>query len=207
MKCYNCSNEAKDNRTMCESCLKKSTDKENNRRSNNILNNLCVSCGKINPISGKTKCKICIEKSSARENKRNTARLELGLCTRCKRDKGLVKIWHNRYCAGCHLKYKFGWAGTKEEAENIINNLLIKQNFKCALTGRDLSVNKYHIDHIIPKSENYLLFSDPNNWQIIVEEANVFKSKLGMDDLLELVKDMVKEAIRKNQIKKEDINL
>jgi hypothetical protein len=134
--------------------------------------------------------------SKDRKNKREKLLLA-NKCPNCGRDKSLVKIWTNRKCAFCHLKEKFGFTGTNEEAIKIINNLLKKQNYKCALTGRDLKKNKYHIDHILPKSTHPKLASDPKNWQIVVAQVNLFKSDMSIKELIKLSRDIIKWADRK----------
>ena len=197
MKCNDCVGEAVRNRTLCEKCLDRARNRESTKRQKYIALGVCGYCGKNKPECGKINCSECIQKYTIRDKARSEKRIKSNQCVRCARDKSLVKIWHNRYCAGCHLKYKFKWNGTKEEAELIINNLLEKQNYVCALTGRDLKSNKYHIDHIQPRSSRPDLLSDPNNWQLIVEEANVFKTNLTQQQVLKLAQDIVKYNLLK----------
>lgn len=199
MKCRDCSNKAKENRTMCSDCLKKVSNRTKELNRIALENGLCISCRK-RKIHLNNKCEQCILAKKNSDIKLKEKYTLENKCTKCGRSKNFVFVWHHSWCAGCQLKYKFGFIGTKEEAEKIINNLLEKQNFMCALSGRDLRVNKFHIDHILPRTSHPNLISDSNNWQLIVEEANILKSKMSVENLILLCKDIIKHYETKQKI-------
>lgn len=70
-----------------------------------------------------------------------------------------------------------------------------KQSGLCALSGRELDVMSFHIDHIIPKriKENHEL----NNLQMVCAEANMCKSGLTEDQLLKLCQDIIKHKYQR----------
>ena len=158
------------------------------RGADRTASGLCITCGINNKLPNIKRCKECNDYNTAEDAKRRAANRAAGKCEKCGKSKDNVKIWNNLWCAYCHLKYKFKYPTTSSNADQIINNLLTKQNYKCALTGRDLHTNKFHIDHIIPKSKGGK--DDPVNWQLIVEEANVFKTDLSMDEIIRLARDI-----------------
>jgi hypothetical protein len=166
---------------------------------------MCTECGTNKPMEGYTKCSGCHEKIEAVRLARVQNRKDSNCCTRCGRSKAGILCWTNNYCAGCHLGEKFNWIGTKEEAEQIINNLLEKQDYRCAMTDRDLKTNKFHIDHIIPRSIVPSRLSDPTNWQLIVEDANMFKEGVSVETILSIARDMVKKAIKDGKMVIEDL--
>ena len=190
-RCRDCPNEVENNRSMCRLCLDKAKNRANKRRIGLLEQKLCISCGKNNHLDNKELCDTCQNKKIKSSSSRKQRYKVNGKCEKCARSKSYVSLWYNLWCAGCHLKYKFGHIGTKEQAEKLINDMLEKQNYKCALTGRDLHTNKFHIDHIKPRSTHSELKSDPNNWQLTVEEVNIFKSDLTVEQIIALAKDII----------------
>lgn len=188
MKCRDCSNQALSNRSMCQKCLDRAKNKMKSLRDDAISKGLCYRCRKTNSIKNKDKCEECLKKDQIRHIKRTKKYLSENKCAKCAHPKSLVKIWTNLWCAGCHLKFKFKYNCTKKQAEDIINNLLQSQNYQCALTGRSLYNNKFHIDHIVPRSKGGK--DEPDNWQLIVEEANIFKTDVSMEEIIKLARDI-----------------
>ncbi len=205
MKCKNCKNEATIDRSLCQSCLDKARLKSEKRRQVLLSVGKCISCGKNNHLEQKELCQVCLDKKTISSKNRKERYKSENKCAKCSRTKSNVVLWSNACCAGCHLKYKFGFSGTKEEAEKIINDLLIKQNFCCALTGRDLKINKFHIDHIVSRSTDPLRISDPTNWQLIVEDANMFKETASQETIIALARDIVVKALHDGVLCIDDI--
>jgi hypothetical protein len=193
MKCRDCDNEARENRAMCVVCLDKASARTRELNRIAIEGGLCVSCRK-SPYVHSNLCASCVAAKKASNIRRKARYIAENRCTKCGRSKSSVSAWHHTWCAGCQLVYKFGFTGTWEEAETVVNELLTRQEFRCALSGRDLQTNKYHIDHIIPRSLRPDLASEPSNWQLIVEEANVLKSGMSVDQLVSLCSDIVKHT-------------
>ena len=204
-KCSDCSEQALENMTLCQKHLELRRAGNKNKRDKRRKAGLCTECGVNKPRENYTKCQDCHNKREKVRFSRVNKRKENNLCTRCGRSKNNVSCWSNNYCPGCHFKEKFGWLGTKDEAEQIINDILKKQNYKCALSGRDLKTNKYHIDHIIPRSKNINLIASPDNWQLIVEEANYFKKNKTNKELNEIALDITVESIKRGIFNIEDI--
>lgn len=55
-----------------------------------------------------------------------------------------------------------------------IKNLLIKQNYKCAISWQDLNITWYHVDHIIPLSKGWSHIL--SNIQLLTPKINLQKS-------------------------------
>lgn len=68
--------------------------------------------------------------------------------------------------------------------------LLRQQDFKCALTGRQLEPEQTALDHIVPITkggENSI-----DNVQFVTAAANVAKGTLDLDEFIELCRDVVR---------------
>lgn len=191
-------------KSLCEKHAQKKRNDQKKIRENRQKLGTCTMCGKIRD-NNTTQCTACKKQQNDTRIIRFNKRKEMNQCTMCGRSKSFVKVWTNLLCAGCHLRQKFGWSGTKEESEQIINNLLEKQNYLCALSGRDLRTNKYHIDHIISRSADDSLVASPDNWQLIVEEANYFKKNKTNKELIDIALDITIENIRRGVFNIENI--
>jgi len=190
-KCKDCGSNVESGKSMCRLCLDKTSARMKQLRTEAIKRGLCGKCRLNKLADGQNRCVGCIKKEKLAFSERRKRYLSENKCVRCARDKSSVKIWTNTDCPFCHLKFKFKYrTSTKDDADNLINSLLEKQEYKCALTGRDLNGNKFHIDHIVPKSKSGE--NIPDNWQLIVEEANVFKTDLSMSEIIKLAKDIAK---------------
>jgi len=174
---------------LCDQCSEKARDSAKKRSDKLIKNGLCGECGKNKNLYKKIRCQKCTDRMKDNSRKRINEYIENNCCARCGRDKSKVEPWPYRDCVGCQLRFKFSFLGTKQEAETIILEMLVAQNSRCALTGRCLKENKYHIDHINPKSLGGK--DEPSNWQLIVDEANVFKANMTMDKIFKLALDIV----------------
>ena len=191
MKCRDCDNNIEKGKSMCRICLDKTAMRMKELRANAIKSGLCGKCRTNKLALGQNRCTECIKKENINNTARRKRYLAEGKCERCASLKNGTIIWYNNLCPYCHLKYKFSYiTATKKDADNLINDMLTKQNYQCALTGRDLRNNKFHIDHIVPKSKSGP--NNPTNWQLIVEEANVFKTNISMEQIIKLARDITK---------------
>ena len=191
MKCYYCKRNVVDGLSVCD---KHRDSKNKDRRVQTKKRKemgLCIGCGGKKENKRYSQCERCRDIQKKNYIKRFDYRKNKNLCVSCGRSNSIISCWTNIKCPGCHVKEKFKWRGCKEEAEQIINDLLVKQKFECALTGRSLLDNKFHIDHIIPRSIAPEKINDKNNWQLVVENANIFKNDMLMIDIIMLSKDIV----------------
>ena len=70
--------------------------------------------------------------------------------------------------------------------------MIAEQNFKCAITGWNLSPEKTTGDHIVPLSRKDLnLSTNASNFWIVDRNVNKLKSNLTYDELLILAKEIV----------------
>jgi CRISPR/Cas system Type II protein with McrA/HNH and RuvC-like nuclease domain len=73
--------------------------------------------------------------------------------------------------------------------------MLMKQNYQCALTGKELTPENCSIDHVVPlcKGGAHAL----ENAQLVVAEGNRAKGSLTDEEFLELCSDVVVYADKK----------
>lgn len=206
-KCGDCGSYALPNMSLCQKHLEMRRVNNKKKRDRRKAAGMCTECGVNAPLEGYKICSTCHPKREKVRLARVKYRKESNICTQCARDKSYVQCWTNNFCPGCHFKAKFNWIGTKEEAEKIINDLLIKQDYRCAMTGRDLRINRFHIDHIVPRSIDPARLGDPSNWQLIVEDANMFKEGISSEEILSIAIDMVKKAIIDGKVNITDISV
>lgn len=186
--CRDCGSQYNTGKSLCNDCLNKAKVRMKVLRAAAIQNGLCGKCRKNKFAEGQTRCQVCIDKENNAGVTRRKKYLFGGKCEKCGKDKDDVAIWHHNWCAKCQLKHKFNYDVPREDAAEIINNMLKSQDYRCALTGRCLKTNKFHIDHINPRSKGGE--NKPDNWQLIIEDANMFKKDIGQSDLLSIVKDI-----------------
>lgn len=84
-----------------------------------------------------------------------------------------------------------GWNGEKITAKNL-RKMLEQQDYKCALTGRDLTPRVAALDHIIPLSDGGSHTME-NVW-IVHSEANVAKSTMGLQAFIALCREVAKRS-------------
>jgi 5-methylcytosine-specific restriction endonuclease McrA len=86
--------------------------------------------------------------------------------------------------AGCLPPGKLGKAQVRE--------LLERQRYRCALTGRELTPGEATIDHVVPMSKGG---SDcASNAQIIIAEVNRAKGQMSNVDFVKLCVDVANHA-------------
>lgn len=68
-------------------------------------------------------------------------------------------------------------------------SLVERQDFRCALTGRELSPDAASIDHIVPASQGGT--NEISNLQVVTKEANFAKGAMGHDEFIAPCRDVV----------------
>ena len=76
-----------------------------------------------------------------------------------------------------------------------MRNMLEKQNYRCALTGRKLTPENCAMDHIVPLAHGGA--HSIENAQLVVSDANNAKGILTMEEFIELCRDVVRHAEKK----------
>ena len=67
-------------------------------------------------------------------------------------------------------------------------DLLIKQNYRCALSGRELTIENVTLDHITPfaKSDDHSI----DNVHLVIREANLAKGAMSTGEFIRLCQDV-----------------
>lgn len=98
-----------------------------------------------------------------------------------------------------------GQDGQSEQAESLIagridsdisgdvkaaklRGLLVRQDFKCALSGRELTPSNVQADHIIPVSKGGS--TDMSNVQLLTSEVNAAKGAMSQDEFVAMCCDI-----------------
>lgn len=102
----------------------------------------------------------------------------------------LRRIWTD---TGKQIKGGIGTMDTDLPNERVkindLRELLLKQDYSCALTGRPLIPSNCSLDHIIPLSRGGTHTKE--NAQLVCEEVNRAKGMLKEDEFVALCKDVV----------------
>jgi 5-methylcytosine-specific restriction endonuclease McrA len=73
--------------------------------------------------------------------------------------------------------------------EEILREMWLKQNGKCALTGRSMNIEDADLDHIIPQSRGGLATLDNLRWTW--RRANEAKGNMTDSEFLDLCRDVI----------------
>ena len=76
-------------------------------------------------------------------------------------------------------------AGTKD-----LRAILEEQEYKCSITGEELTPENTAFDHIIPLSKGGN--SEKNNLQAVERKVNVSKSEMGMQEYVDLCANVIR---------------
>lgn len=83
----------------------------------------------------------------------------------------------NLYKNGKYTKENISWRSfVANKCKGFHTELLIKQNFKCAISGEEININDSEVDHIFPVYSNPELAFDINNLQILSKKSHKPKS-------------------------------
>jgi hypothetical protein len=78
-----------------------------------------------------------------------------------------------------------------------IRRQLVRQNYKCALTGRDLTPANASIDHIVPLSRGGS--HAPDNIQILHRDVNAAKGTMMHEEFIALCREVASVADQKER--------
>ena len=197
--CSKCKDEVR-NRTngWCAKCMGKYLKTYGKERYLERINNhKCTCCGNPNDnIDDKTKCKNCTIKESAAYRKRREVFKLSNMCYKCHKNSPM-----NDYismCKQCWFK-QMSYASTKSREHSIdIENLFIRQNYKCIYTGEELIPGKNaSIDHIIPKSKGGN--NDISNLQWVSKKINNAKRDMTHEEFVNFLNLISSEWPKINQ--------
>jgi hypothetical protein len=130
--CHKCKILPLKSKTLCEVCLEKTRQYNNNKRLERLNNNLCPTCGKHPPQKGKKLCDSCLES----QKKKYQRYRELGLCSRCVKNEASC----GKLCQTCLDK-------CKEERDEYKRMAYVAYGDKCTCCGEKEHVF-LSIDHI-----------------------------------------------------------
>lgn len=144
---------------------------------------LCIECS--NTASG-LRCDACNKRRAENRKKNYQEWKEKGLCCQC----GKETLNNKNYCEKHYLmKISHARLGSSKYWKEL--KLLIgKQNYKCALTGDNISFNDdIELDHILPR---YRKGKDElSNVQWVTSRANWFKRACTQEELIEICTKIV----------------
>ena len=185
----------------CEECaasLKVGAKERSAKRTNRLLAlGLCLVCGKRPARKDRKTCQGCKEKVTkrARETrpKLEGARMAKGLCRLCgvRPQLGSMTTHKVPMCEMCFYKACSHRALGNRRLWETLKNILAAQNYKCAYTGRRLTLGvNASVDHILPVARFPHLKSDPNNIQWVDKSINFMKNDFLTEEFLGLVKEI-----------------
>lgn len=158
-------------------------------------NGLCARCGKPSTVYFCRDCKDKRNESYKKKQKRYLSKSqkikrrewkEQNLCVRC----GNIPLKNKSYCEN-HLlkKTALKQLGSNKYSEQL-KQLLINQNYKCALTGRSISLeDEIEIDHIIPTCRGGTKTIDNVRW--VIKDANRLKGYYLDEEMMPIAIDIL----------------
>lgn len=144
---------------------------------------LCIECS--NPATG-LRCNACNKRRAENIKKNYQKWKEQGLCYQCGKDT----LNNKNYCEKHYLmKISYARLGTRSYWKRL-KLLLENQNYKCALTGDNISFeSEIELDHILPVTRGGS--NDLSNVRWVTKEANRLKQNLTDIELKELCKKII----------------
>lgn len=145
---------------------------------------LCTDCGQ--PVTKGILCEICKVKPTKGTSKIYFKRKEQRVCTVC----GSPDLKNRTSCVTHYLmQISKAHLGSRKRYQELIT-LMEKQNWKCALTGQDITFkDDLHLDHIVPKSKGGT--NDIENLRWVIGDANEAKRGLLDEDVKILFSKML----------------
>lgn len=152
---------------------------------------LCIECS--NPAKG-LRCDVCNKRRANLRKENYNKWKEQGKCCQC----GKQTIAGKTICETHYLKQvSYDRLGTAKYWKEL-KELIVNQNFKCALTGDSISFSDgVELDHIIPKNKGGK--DELSNVQWVTKQANGFKSDRTEGELFELCNKIVITIKNKEQ--------
>lgn len=145
---------------------------------------LCIECS--TPVNGSIRCDNCNSRRAEYRKNKYQEWKKSGLCCQC----GNQKIVGKTICETHYLKQvSYDRLGTSKYWKDL-KELIVKQDFKCALTGDAILFGDgIELDHIIPKNKGGK--DELLNVQWVTKQANGFKSDRTQSELFELCNKIV----------------
>jgi len=172
----------------------------------NILNNLrtgkdkqklkekklCLHCRKPTN-NNKLLCNDCLKKAVQQSSRLRERKNNNNLCRYCGKYANIVKE-NSRICNNCWFKgIARGNTGSSKNW-NLIKNLLEKQNYKCAYTGKKLIIGENaSIDHIIPRSKGGS--NEIQNLQWVDKDINEMKNDFTHEEFINTIKIIINHLL------------
>ena len=136
---------------------------------------LCIECS--NPTTG-LRCNTCNKRRAEYRKRKKIEWKENGLCNQC----GNETIKGKNQCEKHYLmQVAIDRLGTSKFWKDL-KQLIRKQNYKCSLTGDDISFESdIDLDHIIPITRGGK--NEISNVRWVIRQANRLKNNLTDDEL------------------------
>ena len=169
----------------CESCCSIHNERSKKIRGYRKANNLCLDCGGEKDRPKFTRCSKCAERQHKSFAKLVASRHEKGLC-RCGNPATIGKV-----CNDCWFKRESQFNTGSKHMWQAIKQLLEKQEYKCAYSGRHLipGVNA-SLDHIVPIAKSGS--NDITNLQWVDKQINTrMKFGLSHQEFMSLIHQII----------------
>ena len=145
---------------------------------------LCIECS--TPVNGSIRCDKCNSRRAESRKKKYQEWKEQGLCCQC----GKEALNNKNYCEKHYLMATSLTNLSTQKYWKELKELIVKQDYKCALTGDKISFDiNIDLDHIIPIYRGGK--KELSNVQWVTKQANWFKRALTEEELLALCKKIV----------------
>jgi hypothetical protein len=186
--CVNCGTPCERNILHCNKCAsvgsKISTASKKERRRLWAEKKLCMSCGAQRDTDLVTcnKCTINVRaKNKVYVVEKRKSNAIIGLCYSCNKPH----LSNNKLCEKCYYYKASGKALKTKTRWKELQQLLIKQDFKCYYTGIPLTLGvNTSIDHVIPTARGGSFTIDNIVWVHI--DINVMKRAHSVSQFIEL---------------------
>ena len=145
---------------------------------------LCIECSTT--VNGSIRCDNCNSRRAEYRKNKYQEWKEKGLCCQC----GKETLNNKNYCEKHYLmKISHIRLGSSKYWKDL-KELIVMQDFKCALTGEGISFDKdIELDHILPVYRGGK--NELSNVQWVTKQANWFKRALTENELIELCEKIV----------------
>jgi len=150
---------------------------------------LCLYCRKPTN-NNKVLCNACLKNSVQQSLQLRKRRKTNNLCRSCGKSADIVRE-NSKICNICWFKdIARGNTGFSKNWK-LIKDLLEKQDYKCAYTGKNLIIGENaSIDHIIPRSKGGS--NEIQNLQWVDKDINEMKNDFTHDEFMNTIKIIIK---------------
>jgi len=93
------------------------------------------------------------------------------------------------FCGQKERQYDSGSESQRNVSSKELLQLIEMQDYRCALTGRELTPETAHVDHVVPLSRGGS--HGIENLQVLHADVNTAKSTLTQDEFLAMCRDVV----------------